>query len=94
MNQKVIISAVTLAVTLGGGIIYSFTNQKSSGGELSEQKQENAGGLAEGREPEEKKAGQERQKEPVRVKMSAEMQKQNGVVVAPATTTPVPAMPA
>jgi cobalt-zinc-cadmium efflux system membrane fusion protein len=89
MNRKVIVSAVSLVAILGSGFIYSFTNQKSSGGERSEQKEEKAGSRAEGGEHKEKKDGQEGHKEPGCVKMTAEMQKQNGVVVAPAKRQPL-----
>lgn len=82
MNKKVIIIGVILAVALGGGFFYRFTNIKSSGGEQAEKKEvghneEKAGG-------QEMKEGQEEDKEPSSIKMTAEAQKQNGVVVVPA----------
>lgn len=71
MNKKVIIIGLILAVALGGGFLYRFTNLKSGGKEQA--------GKKEAVHEEEKAGGHE---EPGSVKMTAEMQKQNGVIVA------------
>ncbi|MHC1697620.1 MAG: efflux RND transporter periplasmic adaptor subunit [Geobacteraceae bacterium] len=85
MNKKVIIIGVILAVALGGGFLYWFTNVKSSEGEHAGQKEaghkeETTGGHEGEKEGQE---GHDEHGEPGSVRMSAEMQKQNGVVVAP-----------
>jgi cobalt-zinc-cadmium efflux system membrane fusion protein len=80
VNKKVIIIGIILAVALGGGFFYRFSQQKTSDGEKKE-----AGAAVEKTDGKEQKEGKEgEKKEPGSVKMTAEVQKQNGVIVAPA----------
>jgi cobalt-zinc-cadmium efflux system membrane fusion protein len=91
VNRKTIIIGLILALALGGGLYYRFTQQ--AGGEQAEKqeaghKEEKPGGHDEGKEGHtEEKSGHEGHDEHEgegRVTMTAEAQKQNGVVVAPA----------
>lgn len=85
MNKRGIIIGIILALALGGGIIYRFSHQKSSGGEHAEKQEtghkEQKGGHDDGKE-QEGHAGHDEHGEVGRVRMSAEVQKQNGVVIA------------
>jgi cobalt-zinc-cadmium efflux system membrane fusion protein len=82
VNKKTIIIGLILAVALGGGFLYGFSQQKSGGGEKQE-----AGPTVGKTDGKEQKGGQEAEtKEPGSVKMTAEVQKLNGVLVAPAKT--------
>jgi cobalt-zinc-cadmium efflux system membrane fusion protein len=88
VNRKGIIIGVILAVALGGGFLYRFT-QLNSGGEHAEHKEaghkeEKADGHEEGKEHKEEKEGHDEHGKAGSVKMTAEVQKQNGVVVVPA----------
>ena len=87
MNKKVIIIGIILAVALGGGFLYWFTNLKSGGGEHAEKKE---AGHREEKPGEHDEHGEEapgehdEHGEEASVKMTAEMQKENGVVIAAA----------
>lgn len=71
MKKKGIIVGVILAVALGGGITYRFTNRATGTGEVK--------AIKETTEPREKKS------EPTGISMTPEKQKQNGIVVTAAT---------
>ena len=86
MNKKWIIIGIILAVALGGGFLYRFTNLKI-GGEAHAEKQEaghkeEKGG--EHKEGKDRQAGHDGHGEPGCIKMAAEVQKQNGVIIAQA----------
>lgn len=91
MNRKTIIIGIILALALGGGIYYQFSNP-GSGGKHVENKEaghkgEKETGGHQGDEHKEEKDGHEGHDEHGEagfVKMTAELQKQNGIVVAPA----------
>jgi len=92
VNKKTIIIVVILAVALGGGLFYRFTQLTSAGGEHAEKqeaghKEEKGGGHDEGKEghKEEEHEGHDEHGEEGTVTMTAEAQKLNGVVVAPAS---------
>ena len=94
MNKKAIIIGVILAVALGGGFFYRFTQLQSGGGEHAGHageaghKDEKGGGHDEEKEHKEEKEGHEGHEgegghgEVGSVKMAVEVQKENGVVVA------------
>jgi cobalt-zinc-cadmium efflux system membrane fusion protein len=92
VNRKAIIIGLILALALGGGLYYRFTQKTSGGGEQAEKQEaghkEKAGGHNEGKEghTEEKEGheGHDEHGEEGNVTMTAEAQKQNGVVVASA----------
>ena len=86
MSKKGIIIGLILAVALGGGFFYRYSNQKGEGGTPAEQKdtgsrQEKPGAPEAGKE---KKEGPGAEGKPVSVKMTADLQVQNGVVLAAA----------
>ncbi len=92
MNKKVIIIGLILAVAIGGGFLYRFTQTGNSGVKQAEHKDEKAEGHKEEKEGvhkeegehKEEKEGHEGHDESGSVKMTADVQKQNGVVVAAA----------
>jgi len=86
VNKKGIIIGLILAVALGGGFLYRFTNLKIGGEAHAEKKEaghkeEKGGEHGEGKE---RQAGHDAHGGPGCIKMTAEVQKQNGVVVAQA----------
>jgi len=87
VNKKGIIIGLILALALGGGFLYRYSNPRSGGGEHAEHKEaghqeEKAGEGTEHKEDKEGHEGHDEHRESSSVKMTAAMQKENGVVIA------------
>ena len=88
MNKKGIIIVLILALALGGGLLYRFTNLTSGGGEQEEKQEvghkEEKDGHDEHEEKKEGHEGHDEHGEEGTVTMTVEAQKQNGVIIASA----------